>query len=149
MQDKIDQDLKQAMLNGDKSKAETLRTLKSALQNEAIAQNARDSGLADEQVIKVLQRESKKRQEAAELYNRGGSEERADAELDEKAVIDAYLPEQLSESELAKLVDEAIATTGADGPQDMGKVIGAVKAKAGAAADGAAIAKLAKEKLSQ
>jgi len=149
VQDKIDQDLKQAMLNGDKSKAETLRTLKSALQNEAIAQNARDSGLADEQVIKVLQRESKKRQEAAELYNRGGSEERADAELDEKAVIDAYLPEQLSESELAKLVDEAIATTGADGPQDMGKVIGAVKAKAGAAADGAAIAKLAKEKLSQ
>lgn len=149
MQDKIDQDLKQAMLAGDKKKAETLRTVKSALQNEAIAQGAREEGLSDEQVTKVLQRESKKRQEAAELYNRGGSEERADAELDEKAVIDAYLPEQMSEEELAKIIDEQIAATGAAGPQDMGKVIGAVKAQTGAAADGAAIASIVKEKLSQ
>jgi uncharacterized protein YqeY len=147
VQDKIDNDLKQAMLAGDKTKAETLRTLKSALQNEAIAQGARDSGLADAQAIKVLQREAKKRQEAAELYNRGGSEERADAELDEKTVIDSYLPEQISEEELAKMVDEQITATGAAGLQDMGKVIGAVKAKAGGAADGAVIAKLVKEKL--
>ena len=149
MQEKIDQDLKQAMLAGDKTKAETLRTLKSALQNEAIAQNARDSGLSDDQVMKVLQRESKKRLEAAELYNRGGSDDRANAEMDEKAVIDSYLPEQMGEEELAKLVDEQIAATGAAGPQDMGKVIGAVKAKVGAAADGGAIAKLVKEKLNQ
>jgi len=149
MQDRIDQDLKQAMLAGDKKKAETLRTLKSALQMEAIAQGAQGDGLSDEQATKVLQRESKKRQEAAELYNRGGSEERADAELDEKAVIDAYLPEQMGEEELAKIIDEQIAETGAAGPQDMGKVIGAVKAQAGAAADGAVIARIVKEKLSQ
>ena len=149
MQDKIDQDLKEAMLAGDKKKAETLRTLKSALQVEAISQGAQGEGLSDEQATKVLQRESKKRQEAAELYNRGGSEERADAEMDEKSVIDAYLPEQMSEEELAKIIDEQIAASGAAGPQDMGKVIGAVKAKVGAAADGAAIARLTKDKLSQ
>lgn len=149
MQEQMDKDLKAAMLAGDKKKADTLRMLKSSLLNEAIAQGSRDSGLSDEQVIRVLQKESKKRQEAAELYNRGGSEERADAELDEKAVIDAYLPEQMSQEDLAKAVDEQIVATGAAGPQDMGKVIGAVKARVGASADGGAIAALVKEKLSQ
>lgn len=149
MQEQIDQDLKQALLGGDKAKAETLRGLKSALLNEAIAQNARDSGLSDEQTQKVLARESKKRQEAADLYKQGGSAERAAAELAEKTTIDAYLPEQLSEAEIAKLVDEEINKAGSPGPQDMGRIIGAVRGRAGAAADGAAIARLVKEKLSQ
>lgn len=149
MQEQIDQDLKQALLSGDKPKAETLRGLKSALLNEAISQNARDAGLNDEQIQKVLGRESKKRQEAAELYKQGGSEERASAELAEKAIIDSYLPEQLSEDELAKIVDEQIAAAGAASMQDMGKVIGAVKAKVGGMADGGLIARLVKERLSQ
>lgn len=149
MQEQIDKDLKQALLAGDKAKAETLRGIKSALLNEMISQGTRDSGLSDEQIQKILARESKKRQEAADLYKQGGSEERASAELAEKVIIDAYLPEQLSEAEIAKLVDEQIAATGAAGPTDMGKVIGAVKAQAGSSADGALIARLAKEKLSQ
>jgi uncharacterized protein YqeY len=149
MQEQIDKDLKQALLAGDKAKAETLRGIKSALLNEMISQGARDSGLSDVHIQKILARESKKRQEAADLYKQGGSEERARQELAEKAIIDAYLPEQLSEEEIAKLVDEQIAATGAAGPADMGKVIGAVKAQAGSTADGALIARLAKEKLSQ
>jgi len=149
MQEQIDKDLKQALLAGDKAKAETLRGVKSALLNEMISQGARDSGLSDEHIQKILARESKKRQEAADLYKQGGSEERASAELAEKAIIDAYLPEQLSEAEIAKLVDEQIAATGVAGPADMGKVIGAVKAQAGSTADGALIARLTKEKLSQ
>jgi uncharacterized protein YqeY len=149
MQEQIDKDLKQALLAGDKAKAETLRGIKSALLNEMISQGARDSGLSDEHIQKILARESKKRQEAADLYKQGGSVERASAELAEKAIIDAYLPEQLSEEEIAKLVDEQIAATGAAGPADMGKVIGAVKAQAGSTADGALIARLTKEKLSQ
>jgi uncharacterized protein YqeY len=149
MQEQIDKDLKQALLAGDKAKAETLRGIKSALLNEMISQGARDSGLSDEHIQKILARESKKRQEAADLYKQGGSEERASAELAEKAIIDAYLPEQLSEEEIAKLVDEQIAATGAAGPAAMGKVIGAVKAQAGSSADGALIARLTKEKLSQ
>lgn len=149
MQDKIDQDLKQALLGGDKAKAETLRGLKSALLNEAIAQNARDSGLSDEQIQKVLARESKKRQEAADMYKQGGSDERAKAELAEKAIIDNYLPEQMSQEEVAKIVDEEIARAGAQTMQDMGRIIGAVRGRAGGTADGALIARLVKEKLSQ
>lgn len=149
MQEQIDKDLKEAMLAGDKAKAETLRGIKSALLNESISLGARETGLTDEQVQKILARESKKRQEAADLYKQGGSDERAGAELAEKAIIDAYLPEQLGEAEVAKLVGEAISATGATGLPDMGKVIGAVKAKAGGSADGAVIARIVKEKLSQ
>jgi uncharacterized protein YqeY len=140
MQDRIEQDLKEALLAGDKEKTETLRTIKSSLQNEAIAQGARDSGLSDEHVQKILARESKKRQEAADLYQRGGAADRASAELAEKAIIDAYLPEQLSEAEIAK--------AGSPTMQDMGRIIGAVRGRLGARADGALIAKLVKDKLS-
>jgi hypothetical protein len=149
MQETIDKDLKQALLGGDKAKTETLRGLKSALQNEAIAQNARDTGLDDEHIQKVLARESKKRQEAADLYKQGGSDERASAELAEKAIIDVYLPEQMSEDQIAKLVDEEITKAGSPTMQDIGRIIGAVRGRAGATADGAAIARLVKEKLSQ
>lgn len=148
MQDKIDSDLKAAMLAGDKAKAETLRGLKSAIWNETIAQSAQDQGLNDEQIQKVLAREAKKRQEAADLYKQGGNSERAEAELAEKTIIKQYLPEQASEAEIEAAVAEAIATTGASSPADMGKVIGAVRAKLGATADGATIARITKEKLS-
>jgi uncharacterized protein YqeY len=149
MQEKIEQDIKSALLSGNKTKAETLRNLKSAILNEAISQNAHDSGLSDEQIQKVLARESKKRQEAADLYKQGGSQERADAELSEKALIDTYLPEQMAEAEVSKIVDEEVAKAGSVSLQDMGKIIGAVRAKTGGAADGALIAMLVKEKISQ
>lgn len=149
MQEQIDKDLKQALLSGDKTKAETLRGLKSALLNESIAQGARDTGLTDEQIQRILAKESKKRQEAADLYKQGGSEERASAELAEKAIIDGYLPEQMSDEEVAKIVDEEIAKAGSPTMQDMGRIIGAVRGRAGGQADGALIAKLVKEKLSQ
>jgi len=149
MQEQIEKDLKEALLAGDKAKVETLRGLKAAILNEAVAQNARDTGLADDQIQKILAKESKKRQEAADLYQQGGSAERASLELAEKAIIDNYLPEQMDEAEIVKLADEAIAATGAAGMQDMGKVIGAVKAKTGGAADGSVIARIVKEKLGQ
>lgn len=147
MQQQIDKDLKEAMLAGDKAKAETLRGIKSALLNEAISAGARDSGLSDEQIQKILVRESKKRQEAADLYKQGGAADRAAKELDEKAIIDAYLPEQMSEDELAKIVDEEIAKVDGASMQNMGQIIGAVRGRAGGAADGALIARLVKEKL--
>jgi uncharacterized protein len=148
MQDKIEQDLKQALLSRDKPKTETLRNLKSSLLNEAIAQGARDSGLSDEQIQKILARESKKRQEAADLYQKGGAPDRASAELAEKSIIDAYLPEQLGEEAVAKVVDEEIAKAGSPDMQQMGQIIGAVRGRLGGRADGALIAKLVKDKLS-
>ena len=149
MKEQIDKDLKEALLAGDKPKVETLRGIKAAILNEEVAQNTRDSGLSDDQIQNILAKESKKRQEAADLYKQGGSPDRADAELAEKGIIDSYLPEQMSEEDIAKLADEAITATSASGIQDMGKVIGAVKAKAGSSADGSVIARIVKEKLSQ
>lgn len=145
----MDKDLKEALLAGDKAKVETLRNLKSALLNEVISQGARETGLSDEQIQKVLARESKKRQEAADLYTRGGAAERASAELAEKAIIDGYLPEQLGEEQVAKIVDEEIAKLPGAGWPQMGQIIGAVRGRTAGQADGGLIAKLVKEKLGQ
>jgi hypothetical protein len=147
LEGRIEQDLKAALLSGDAEKVSTLRGVKSVLLNEKVAKGKRESGLTDEEVLPLLSKEAKKRQESADLYVQGGNQERADQELSEKKIIEGYLPEQLSEAEIAQLVDEAIGSTGASGQADMGKVIGAVRAKAGATADGALIAKITKEKL--
>jgi len=149
MQEQLDKDLKQAPLSGDKAKAETLRTVKSVLLNEAISQGARETGLSDELVQKLLAKESKKRQEAADLYQKGGAADRAAAELAEKAIIDSYLPEQMDESQVAVIVDEEVAKAGNVSLADMGRIIGAVRGRIGSTADGALIARLVKEKLSR
>ena len=149
MLEQIERDLKVALLAGDKTKVETLRGLKSAILNETIAQGAKDSGLNEEQIQKVLARESKKRSEAAELYKKGGNDDRAEAELSEKAIIDNYLPEQMDEGQVAAAVDEEIAKMESPSMADMGKIIGAVRANLGAGADGSVIARLVKEKINQ
>jgi uncharacterized protein YqeY len=147
LEQQIEQDLKTALLAGDKQKVLTLRGLKATLLNVKVAEGKRDSGLTDEEVLKQLGKQSKQRQESAEMYVQGGDQARADAELSEKAMIDAYLPAQLSEAEIGSLIDAVISQTGAGGPQAMGQVIGQVKKQAGATADGAIIARLVKEKL--
>ena len=144
---RIDQDIKTAMLAGDKVLVTTLRGLKSAILNVEVAEGKREEGLGDDAIISVFQKEAKKRQESADLYQQGGNAEKQAAELEEKRVIEAYLPEQLSEEEISSIIDEVIAATGANGMQAMGQVIGAVKQKTGAAADGGTIARIVKEKL--
>jgi uncharacterized protein YqeY len=147
LEDKLEQDLKTALLAKDARRVSVLRGLKSVLLNVKVAEGKRESGLQDDEVLAIFAKEAKKRQESADLYKQGGDEDRQSDELAEKAIIEEYLPEQLSEEELGKLVDEAIAATGAKEPKDMGKVIGMVRSKAGAGADGGLIAKIAKEKL--
>lgn len=147
IKDKIDQDLKQAMLAGDKTLVTTLRGLKSSILYAEVAENKRPTGLSDEAVVSILQKEAKKRAESAELYNQGGNSERASAELAEKAVIEKYLPPQMSEAEIGVMVDSAIAQLGASDQQQMGQVIGRVKAESKGLADGATIARLVKERL--
>jgi len=143
----IDQDLKTALLAGDKVLVTTLRGLKSAILYVEVAKGMRDEGLPDDEIIAILSKEAKKRQESADLYRQGGSEEKSQAELEEKKVIARYLPAQLSDDDLAKLVDEAVAATSATGPGALGQVIGAVKQKAGSTADGGRIAALVKQRL--
>lgn len=143
--DKIDADLKQAMLAGDKKLVSVLRGAKSALQ---YAQVDGGSELSEEQVIKVLQKESRKRADAIALYQKAGERERADNEKYEKDVLSKYLPEQLSEEGVKKLVDEVIEAIGPVEQKDMGRIIGEVRQKSGGQADGALIAAIVKEKLS-
>lgn len=142
----IEADLKTAMLAGDKTLVTTLRGLKSAILNVEVAKGLREQGLPDNEIVDLLAKEAKKRQESADLYVQGNSQERADAELAEKRVIEKYLPAQLGEDEVKAAIDEVVSSLGDITPQQMGQVIGAVKAKLGAAADGATIARLVKER---
>lgn len=146
LEQRLEQDIKSALLSGDRQRVGTLRVLKGVLLNVKVATNKRDTGLSDDEVIPVLAKEAKKRQESADLYLQGNDQARADAELAEKAIIESYLPAQLSQDEIKKLIDEVTAATGTD-KSAMGQIIGQVKAKAGPAADGALIARLVKEKL--
>jgi uncharacterized protein YqeY len=143
----IDADLKTAMLGGDKVLTTTLRGLKSAILNVEIAENKREAGLSDEEVTSILGKEAKKRQESADMYTAGNSAEKAAAETLEKQVIEKYLPAQMDDEALKNLVEAAITESGAATMQDMGKVIGLVKSRAGASADGGRIAQMVKERL--
>lgn len=135
------------MLAGDKVRTEALRTLKNALQYETVNLKLQDTGLDDEQVQTVLAREAKKRTEASDLYKQAGADDKSAAELAEKAIIETYLPAQLSEDEIKPAVEAEVAKLESPGIGDMGKVIGAVRAKLGASADGVVIARLVKELL--
>jgi uncharacterized protein len=148
LRQQLDDDIKAALLGGESLRVETLRGLKNVILYADVAAKKRDDGgIADDEILGLFAREVKKRQESADLYVQGGSQERADKELAEKAIIESYLPQQLSEDELTQMVDAIIKEQGAEGAQAMGKVIGAVKAKVGTAGDGALIAKLVKERL--
>ncbi len=143
----IDQDLKAAMLAGDRELTATLRNLKSAILYIEVAEGKREEGLTDDAIVAVLGKEAKKRQESADLYIQGGSQERADQELAEKKVIERYLPQQLSDEELDALVAKAAGSVGELSPQKMGQIIGIVRGQAGTKADGSRIAAAAKKLL--
>jgi uncharacterized protein YqeY len=143
----IETDLKTAMLAGEKDRVTTLRGLKSSILYAEVASGKREQGLDEQSVVSLMQKEAKKRQESADLYSQGGNSEKATNELQEKKIIEAYLPEQLSEKEVLKLVDEAIAKVGTPTQQQMGQIIGIVKALSKGNADGAMIAKLVKERI--
>lgn len=147
IKDQINQDLKTAMLAGDKSAATTLRGLKSAILYAEVAKGSREQGLADQEIVEVLSKEAKKRQESADLYRQGGNNQQAEAELAEKAIIERYLPKQLSDEELAAIVDKTLAEVGATDARAMGQVIGKVKQQTAGQADGSRIAAMVKERL--
>lgn len=145
--EQINADLKTAMLARDEFTTTTLRGLKAAILNEEVAKGARDTGLGDEAIEQLIAREAKKRDEAAKLFEQGGNQPSADKERAEKVLLVQYLPEQLSEDDIKTLVDEIVGDIRPEGMKDMGRVIGAVKARAGNSADGAIVARLVKERL--
>ena len=126
--EQVQADTRDAMKAGERDRVGALRMLANALQQ--------DAKLGDGDEVAVLQRERKRRLEAAEAYREGGSDERPRPRRRRRALIETYLPEQLSDEELAELVDAAVEETGADGPKEMGKVMSAVMPKVEGRADG-------------
>jgi len=139
----IETDLKTALKAKDSMKANTLRGLKSRIQNESIAKM---KDLEEADMMALVRSEVKRRKEAAQVYTDGARAELAEKELQEAAVLELYLPPQMSEDQLGDIVAKAIAEMSAT-PADLGKVIGKVKQMAGDQADGGTIAKLVKERL--
>ena len=147
LKQRIESDMKAALLGGDRFVTETLRGLKAAVLNEEVAQNKRDAGLDDTSIEQIIAKEVKKRNESAALYEQNMREDSAADERREADILMQYLPKQLSEAELKTIVDAKVAEVGATDVKMMGQVIGAVKKDVGTSADGAMIAKLVKEAL--
>lgn len=146
LKDTLKADLTTAMKARDEIRTRTLRMALAAVSTEEVAgKEAR--ALSDDEIVKVLTKEAKKRREASEAFAGAGRAEQAQAELDEQAVLEAYLPAQLSDEELNRLVEEAIAKSGAEGPRAMGQVMKVLNPKVAGRAEGGRVAQAVRGKL--
>ncbi len=139
LKDRLRADLTASMKARDELTTASLRMALTAIGNEEVAGKA-SRELSDEEVLTVLAREAKKRREAAEAFRGGGRQDRAERELAELAVLEAYLPAQLSDDQLAELVRATVDETGATGPREMGAVMKAVGPKVAGRAEGGRVA---------
>ncbi len=129
LRDDINNALKEAMKAKDERKVSTLRLVNSTFKNADIEARGSGKTLSDADLLSVLQKMIKQRQESKELYEKGNRPELAQQEADEIAIIQGYLPKQMSDAEMGAAIDAAIAETGAAGMKDMGKVIGVLRGK--------------------
>lgn len=146
MFDRISNDIKEAMKAKDKVRLETLRNIKKVFLEAKTAPGANDT-LTDEAAIKIMQKLVKQGKDSATLYNEQGRADLAEAELAQVAVIETYLPKQMSAEELKAALKAIIAEVGAEGPKDMGKVMGTATKKLAGLAEGRAISAKVKELL--
>jgi uncharacterized protein YqeY len=140
----IEDELKAAMRARDQERTNTLRMTLSSLR---AAEKDLQRPLKEDEELQVLQRERKKRIEAADAFRAAGRDDRADAEEDELEVLEEFMPEPLSEDELEEIVDDAIAETGATSLRDLGRVMADVMPQIAGRADGSAVSQLVREKL--
>jgi uncharacterized protein YqeY len=146
LKETLQSDLTEAIRSRDEMSSGTIRMILTAITNEEVSgKSARV--LTDGEIITVLSREAKKRREAAEAYKEAGREDRAAAEVEEGKVISRYLPEQLSEDAIKKMIADAIAETGATGPSGMGQVMKLIQPKIAGKADGGLVSTLVKAAL--
>lgn len=143
--EKVNNDVKAAMKAKDKVRLEAVRAIKSALLLAATEKGGKESDEAAE--IKMIQKLVKQRKDAADIFNQQGRSDLEKAELEQIAILEEYLPEAISEGELADIVSNAIQSTGATSMKDMGKVMGFVNAKVAGRADGKLIADMVKKSL--
>ena len=145
--DRLSNEMKTALLGGNRFRGELLRNIKAAILNEEVAFGKRDTGLSDAEIETVLARELKKRRESAELYRQNDRDDLADIEQQELEIIQEFLPEQLDDDKVRQIVEQTVAELGEVDAKNMGRVIGAVKSKLGQSVDGARLAQIVKETL--
>lgn len=145
LKDQIRADLKDAMKAKEKERTGTIRMLLAAIQTAETEGSKHE--VDDAEIQKIIAREIKKRRESAEIYTTNGREDLAQTELTEASILEAYQPKQLDDQELAKLIDAAIAETGAQSMAQMGQVMKAATAKADGRADGKRISEAVKARL--
>ena len=141
---KIENDLKEAMRARDELRTGTLRLTLAALRS---SEKELGRPLSDDEELQVLQRERKRRTEAAEAFREGGRAEQADKEERELEVIQEFMPEPVSDEELERIIDDAIAETGATSLRDLGRVMADVMPQVAGRADGSTVSQLVREKL--
>ena len=141
---RLEEEVRQAMLARDGARRDALRLILNSLRS---AEKELQRPLSDDEELQVLQRERKRRIEAAEAFRNGGREEQAAQEEAELAVLEEFMPEPLSEEELERIVDDAIAENGATSMGDLGRVMADVMPQVAGRADGSAVSQLVREKL--
>ncbi len=142
--ERLEGEVKDAMLARDATRRDALRLILNSLRS---AEKDLQRPLSEEEELQVLQRERKRRNEAAEAFRAGGREEQAAQEETELAILEEFMPEPLSEDELEQIVDDAIAETGATSLRDMGRVMADVMPQVAGRADGSAVGQIVREKL--
>ena len=142
--DRIGGDLKTAMLEKDTERRDTLRLILASLRS---AEKELQRPLSEDEELQVLQRERKKRREAADAYEAAGREEQAEAEEYELEVLEEFMPEPLSEDDLEEIIDDVIAEVGATSLRDLGRVMADVMPQVSGRADGSTVSQLVREKL--
>lgn len=152
LKDRLNKDLVVALKARDENKVATLRFLNSAIHNKEIDKRAQTSGgdelLTDEETLAVLKNEAKKRKEAIELYDKGGRADLSGKEKSELEIIEEYLPAELNDGELEKIVAEVFSEVSPSGPADFGKVMGVAMKKVGGRASGDRVKEFIQRKLS-
>ncbi len=144
--DKLQEDLKAAMLAKDEERLSTIRMLKSAIQYAEINKGAGYTA-TDEDILDVIGKEVKKRRESIDLYEKGGRPELAEKEKKELLLLQSYLPEQMGEEEVSQLIDQAMSQSGASTMQDMGRVMGILMPQVKGKADSSLVSNLVRQKL--
>lgn len=145
LEDQLQKDYVQAMKDRDTVKSSTVNFLRAQLKNVRIEK--RSETLEDKDVVTVIKKQIKQRQDSIEQYEKGGRKDLADKETAEMAILKSYLPEELSEQALQQFIEQAIRETGAQSMKDMGSVIKAVAAKAQGRADNRVVSELVKKAL--
>ena len=147
LKERISDDLKAAMKSGDKIRLETIRSLRAALLEKDIERRGSGQPMSHEDEIGVLMTSAKKRRESIEQFQMGGRLDLVEQEGKELAIIQEYLPKQLSEEEVQKVIEEIVAQTGASGPGDFGKVMPAAMKQLKGKMDGKVVQELVKKRL--